>query len=263
MMHVLRRAPWLTLFLLAGCVSSPVAMRQPALDVSPPSQPVIPAIQRIIVDAGHGGNDPGTGHFGLQEKHLTLDISRRLQAALQAKGFSVVLTRDKDVFVPLSRRPEAATRAQGDLFVSVHVNANRSPQVAGVEVYYPRESVLGKTASLPPRIGPAEVATPTWTIQQILWDLVLSRSRRQSVRLATQICRAMRTGLGVKCRGVRGARFVVLREARMPAVLVEVGYLSNRAEASRLATVSYRQAIADSIAEGLVTYTRELGLQHI
>ena len=259
----MRRAPWLSLFLLAGCVSSPAIVRQPSMATLPIPQPVIPAIQRIIVDAGHGGHDPGTGHFGLQEKNLTLDIARRLEAALQAKGFSVVLTRDKDVFVPLSKRPEAGTRANGDLFVSVHVNANRNPQVAGVEAYYPRESVLGPTASLPPRIGPAEVAMPTQTIQQILWDLVLSRSRRHSVKLATQICRAMRIRLGVKCRGVRGARFVVLRESRMPAVLVEVGYLTNRAEASRLATVSYRQAIAESIADGLIAYASELGLQHI
>jgi N-acetylmuramoyl-L-alanine amidase len=216
-----------------------------------------------VVDAGHGGHDPGAIHHGVREKDLTLDIARRLTAELQGRGLAVTMTRDRDEFLVLSRRPNVANRIQADCFVSVHVNANRSRQVSGVEVYYPRESVVDAAAPFPPHIEPAEVWLPTATIKQILWDLVLTRTRRQSVRMAVHICRAMRSRLHVRCRGVRGARFVVLREARMPAVLVEVGYLSNQREAARLAQTSYRQAIAQAIAEGLTAYVRELGLEHI
>jgi N-acetylmuramoyl-L-alanine amidase len=104
---------------------------------------------------------------------------------------------------------------------------------------------------------------PTWTIKQILWDLVLVRSRKHSSLMASHICRSMRDRLGVPCRGVKGARFVVLREAKMPAVLVEVGYVSNRPEASRLASTTYREAIAEAIAAGVVRYIQGLGAQHI
>lgn len=221
------------------------------------------AVRTIIVDAGHGGHDPGTMHHGLREKDLNLDIARRLKTRLHASGLSVTLTRDSDDFIPLSRRPGVANRLGADLFVSVHVNANRNRHVAGVEVYYPRESVVDAETSFPPRIGPDEVAVPTTTVRRILWDLVLSRTRRQSARMGLQICRALRARLGARCRGVRGARFVVLKEARMPAVLVEVGYLSNRPEATRLASPEYRQAIAQAITEGILAYIRSLGLQHI
>jgi N-acetylmuramoyl-L-alanine amidase len=220
-------------------------------------------VQTIVVDAGHGGHDPGATHHGLREKDLTLDIARRLSTELQSRGFSTVMTRDRDEFISLSRRPAIANRIPADLFVSVHINANRSRRVSGIEVYYPRESVVDTSASFPPEVRPEEVALPTTTIKHVLWDLALSKSRRHSWKLGSHICRTMRHQLGVTCRGVKSARFVVLKESHLPAVLVEVGYMSNQAEASRLATSSYRQAVAQAIAEGVVSYVRELGLQHI
>ena len=225
----------------------------------PPSSP----IHTVVVDAGHGGHDPGAMRYGLREKDLTLDIARRLQTELEASGLSVILTRDSDRFVELSGRPEIANRLPADLFVSVHINANRNRQVSGVEVYYPRESIISASLPFPPSVKATEVAMPTWTIKRVLWDLALTRSRRNSVQIASHICRSMRSRLGVHCRGVRGARFVVLREATMPAVLVESGYVTNRPEASKLATPSYRQAVAEAIADGLVTYIQSLGTQHI
>ena len=246
--------------LLAGCASltSPPARSLSSTMVAPGLGP----IRSVVVDAGHGGRDPGTMHFGLREKDLALDIARRLSAELHARGLSVVMTRDRDEFLALNRRPAVANRLPANLFISVHINANHSRRVSGAEVYYPRESVVGDSAAFPPRIEPQEVAWPTTTIRRILWDLVLSRSRRHSVHAASHICRAFRAQ-GVRCRGVKGARFVVLREAQMPAVLVEVGYVSNRSEAKRLADPSYRQRMAQAIAEGVAAYARELGLQHI
>lgn len=217
----------------------------------------------IVVDAGHGGHDPGTSHHGLREKVLALDIAQRLERTLTKRGLSVVMTRSRDEFIALSRRPAIANRLPADLFVSVHINANRNRRVSGIEVYYPRVSTSSARGSLPPAVQPTEVFLPTETVRAILWDLALSQSRRQSARMAATICRTMRDRLRVTCRGARGARFVVLREAAMPAVLVEVGYLSNRAEASRLATSTYRQAVAEAIADGLTQHIRDLGQQHI
>lgn len=247
--------------IISGCASlpSPSTLRPSIPLIGPGLAP----IRSVVVDAGHGGHDPGATHHGLREKDLALDIARRLEAELHTHGLSVAMTRRGDEFIALSRRPHVANRMPADLFVSVHINANHNRHVSGVEVYYPRESVVHAEAPFPPHIDPDEVALPTTTIKRILWDLVLSRTRHHSARMALHICRALRNRLGVRCRGVRGARFVVLREARMPAVLVEVGYISNRPEASRLASPSYRQAIAQAIAEGIVAYVRTLGLQHI
>lgn len=217
----------------------------------------------VVVDAGHGGQDPGTQHFGLNEKNLTLDISRRLKADLQAHGLTGVMTRETDQFIPLPQRPSIANRLGADLFVSVHINANKNAAVSGADVYYPRESLVSGSAQWPPGIAPPDIGFPSNVIKQVLWDLVLTRSRSQSRRLASSICRSLHTSLSVPCHGPKPARFVVLKESWMPAVLVEVGYVTNRDEAQRLGSEEYRQAAAHAIAEGVTEYVREQGLQHI
>ena len=253
-----RILPWM--LLLAGCASvHPPSTSFPRASTPFVSPPGLPEIRTIVVDAGHGGHDPGTGHHGLREKDLTLDIARRLEAELTARGLSVKMTRNRDEFIALSRRPAMANRLSADLFVSVHVNANRNRRVSGVTVYYPRESVVSDSAAFPPEVEADDVALPTTTVRQVLWDLVLTRSRHSSTRLARQVCRALQDRLHVSCRGTHGARFVVLREAWMPAVLVEVGFVTNRAEAARLSSPSYRQTIAQGIADGVIAYAQTLG----
>ncbi len=242
---------------LTGCASIPSTSVGPSA-LRPLISPGLTPIRTVVLDPGHGGYDPGTSHHGLLEKDLTLDIARRLRDELKSEGLSVVMTRDHDEFIKLQRRAAIANHLPADLFVSVHVNANRRRSVSGIEVYYPRESVLDPSASWPPGLQPEDVALATTTIRDVVWDVVLSRSRRHSLRMAMAICRSMRERVGVHCRGVHGARFVVLREAWMPAVLVEVGYVSNRDEATRLASAAYRQAIAQGIADGVATYVAQL-----
>ena len=263
-----RVSRWLVLLvtgcslLVWGCASVPpprtaAPLRSPAgMHAAPLAGP----IRTVVVDAGHGGKDPGTQHFGLKEKHLALDIARRLRAQLQESGLRVLMTRESDQFISLSGRPGLANRNQADLFVSVHINANHNQRVSGIEVYYPRESVVSASAHWPPAVAPHEVGVASMTVKQVLWDLVLGRTRAQSRRLASSICRSMRGELQVSCRGPKSARFVVLREAWMPAVLVEVGYVSNETEARRLNNAAYREAAAESIAEGIVSYIREFGV---
>ena len=253
------------LSIIWGCASTglpPAAgpLRSPP---RPYAAPPIGPIRAIVLDSGHGGHDPGTAHFGLKEKHITLDIAKRLRTYLKDAGFSVVMTRETDRFIPLSGRPAIANRLGADLFVSVHVNANPDHGVSGVEVYYPRESVVASSAQWPPAVSPADIGVPSTTVKQILWDLVLGRTRFRSRRLAATICHSLRDDLQVPCRTTKPARFVVLREAWMPAVLVEVGYVTNHTEARRLGSAEYRAAIAQSIASGIVSYARELGTEHL
>ena len=251
------------LLFLWGCSTAPVPPRSDLLR-SPPQyrQPLGRAIRTVVIDAGHGGHDPGASHHGLREKHLTLDIARRLRTNLQEAGLTVVMTRETDQFIPLSGRPAVANRLGADLFVSVHINANNNRRVSGAEVYYPRVSAVSQAAKWPPAVQAAEVGVPTVTVKQILWDLVLGRTRSQSRKLASTICGSMRHELRVGCK-MKPARFVVLREAWMPSVLVEVGYVSNATEAQRLNRSDYRASAADSIAQGIVSYIRESGAQHI
>ena len=255
--------PWL--ITLSGCATAPhrpvtAPIRSPAWRSS---LPLPSAVQSIVVDAGHGGNDPGTSHNGLKEKHLTLDISKRLRDQLQEAGLTVTLTRESDQFITLESRPAVANRLGTDLFVSVHVNANPyNHNISGVEAYYPRVSVVS-SSSWPAFLSSDEIGTASAEVRQVVWDLVLARTRTQSRRLAASICRTMKNQLHIPCLGTKAARFVVLREAWMPAVLVEVGYVTNRNEAERLGTAAYRQAAAEAIANGIVSYIRELGVQHI
>ena len=254
-----------SLFSLWGCATATlpqagVPLRSPP---RPYAAPLTGPVRTIVIDAGHGGHDPGTSHWGLKEKQLTLDVARRLRRSLQEAGLNVVMTRETDQFIPLSGRPAIANRLQADLFVSVHINANRNRNVSGVEVYYPRESVVSSSAQWPPAVMPSEIGEPSTDVKQVLWDLVLARTRLQSHRLASTVCRSMRDGLQTPCQAVKPARFVVLREAWMPAVLVEVGYVSNRFEARRLGNSDYREAAAQAIARGIVSYVRELGAEHI
>ena len=254
----------LLLVSVGGCAFEPLApsgspLRSPSSGIAPlPGE-----VHTVVIDAGHGGHDPGTSHFGLKEKYLALDIVKRLRAELQSAGLSVVLTRETDKFIPLSGRPAVANRLKADLFISVHINANRSSRISGIEVYYPRTSVVSSWAQWPPNVYPSEVSLPSTTVKQLLWDLVLRRTRTQSRRLGQEICHSMRDGLQAPCRAVKPARFVVLREAWMPAVLVEVGYVTNQREATHLGSAEYRQAAAGSIARGVIAYIRSLGVQHI
>jgi len=251
----------LTVWACESTSPGPISTRSLLSSSSRPASLDTP-IRTIVIDAGHGAHDPGTSHFGLQEKHLALDIARRLRGYLQQQGLSVVMTRDSDTFLPLSRRPGMANRLGADLFISVHINANRSRRVSGAEVYYPRESVVAESASWPPFVRASEIGIPSLTIKQILWDMVLGRTRSDAYRLGADVCHAMERSMSVRC-AVKPARFVVLREAWMPAVLVEVGYVSNQAESRRLATSSYRDTAARAIATGVIGYIRSRGAQHI
>jgi N-acetylmuramoyl-L-alanine amidase len=227
----------------------------------------ISGIRKIILDAGHGGKDPGAiGRRGLREKDVTLDITKRLKLLLESYGFNVFLTRDYDRFVALEQRTSLANQRNADLFISVHANANRVRSMTGFEVYYiadraddaRRALVSAENADL--KLEDASGAPQTLNVKATLWDIVLNQNRSEAIELARHICRSASSSLDARVWGVKGAPFYVLKWTRMPAILVEVGFLSNLQEEKLLRNGFYRQQIAEAIAAGIRNYSQDYRL---
>ncbi|MFH1397364.1 MAG: N-acetylmuramoyl-L-alanine amidase [Candidatus Omnitrophota bacterium] len=221
-------------------------------------------IKKIIIDAGHGGNDPGAiGRSGSQEKHVNLDIAKRLATLLKQEGIQVIMTRSTDSFISLKRRVDIANDSQADLFVSLHANANRVRSLTGFEVYYPASDIDDSRRALYAAqharlsLGDSFYATPSLDLKATLWDMIYNYDRAESMRLGRLICNIVERDLNCKILGIKGARFQVLRGVRIPAVLIEVGFLSNSGEENFLKNSYYRQKIARGIKDAILNYARE------
>jgi N-acetylmuramoyl-L-alanine amidase len=215
----------------------------------PPAPPKL-----VVIDPGHGGIDPGTQNekLKLHEKTLTLDIAQRLEKLLSARGWKVVLVRDKDTELSkdkkadLLMRSELANRHRADLYLSIHFNS-AGPTVSGVETYsLAPQHMLSAGAERPDDMTRA--AYPG------------NRHDYANLLLGESLHRAMITGLKSSDRGYKHARQAVLRMLDCPGALIECAYLSNDAEARRVATTEFRQAIAESIATGVQNYAAALAV---
>ncbi len=220
-------------------------------------------IKTIVVDAGHGGYDPGAiGKTGLREKNVNLDVANRLAKILSEEGFKVVMTRSSDDFVSLEKRVKISNAAKADLFISIHSNANTEREKNGFEVYHVSTEVSDlrraklSADSVVSDLDKADYEQLTSNLKTILWDMVYTASRAESVGLAQSICRAVNNDLSVNVIGVKEAAFQVLKGAHMPAVLVEIGFVSNEKEEHKLRNTVYRQQITDAIAQGIKSYAR-------
>ena len=188
----------------------------------------------IVIDAGHGGADPGAvGRGGRQEKEIVLDVARRLSEILSRSGYDVLLTRGEDRFIPLLRRNRMGMHQQAGVFVSLHVNWARLSSASGIETW------------VAPLSHPEFAAMPQKTASR------LYRENREFAKIAQ---RALTLETGARDRGVKEEAFKALRGLRVPAILVEMGFLSNRAEAARLELSSYRQRLAEALARGILSY---------
>ena len=195
----------------------------------------------VVLDAGHGGKDPGTtSRTGYKEKDLVLDVALRVKAHLAASGVRVVLTRDADRFWELEDRPYLAARGGGDLFVSLHLNATASRTVQGIETFVTAAENCPPTAES--KVGGRYPAVPN------------NQFNHSNTVLGNQLQRAVIGITRAEDRGMKHARFVVLRNSAMPAALIECGFLSNALEAQKLATPSYRETLALGIAQGILNY---------
>ena len=215
----------------------------------------------VVVDAGHGGDDHGAkGPRGLLEKNLVLDVARRLAKRLAAQGLSVVMTREADRFVPLDARTRIANDADADLFVSIHANASALHGVHGIETFFASLEATDESArALAQRenlafgeaAGRAGDGDP---VLAILGDLLATEHLADAQEFARMTQRRIATAEASRSRGVKQAPFVVLMGVHMPAVLVEVGFLTNSLEEKRLDRESERERLAGGIAAAVAAF---------
>jgi N-acetylmuramoyl-L-alanine amidase len=219
--------------------------------------------RRIVIDAGHGGHDPGTiGRRGLEEKDLVLDVALRLERLVrQELRTDVILTRSTDVFVPLEERTAIANQKEADLFVSIHANASRNPTASGIETYYlnfAKNAHAEQVAARENAISPATLKD----LQNLVKAITLNSKIDESRDLATSIQESMVSGAGeqheTNDRGVHTAPFYVLIGANMPAVLAEIAFVTHPEDEKRLKTPQYRDTIARSLLRGLRGYLEAL-----
>lgn len=218
-----------------------------------------------VVDPGHGGEQTGAaGPGGIREKQLTLQIARRVARRLQRIGARVVLTRNSDETVPLDERAALANVQKADLFLSIHLNAMPGRARAwthGVETYFLSADASDANAKAVAARENAdrlagEERDPHDPVAGILDSLGDAEALEESSRLAYAIHDRLVSRTGAENRGVKQAPFYVLAGARMAAVLVEVGFLSHRQEAHRLAQAGYQEEVAQAIAEGVAAWRR-------
>ncbi|MBI3636167.1 MAG: N-acetylmuramoyl-L-alanine amidase [Candidatus Rokubacteria bacterium] len=224
-------------------------------------------LRTLVLDAGHGGHDSGAvGPTGLMEKDLVLDVTKRVaRLAGDQLGVKVLLSRDSDQFIALKDRTSSANRERADLFVSIHANAHREIASEGVEVYFLSSEATDNAARQVAALENSSVqlektngrgGSRTDIVKAILWDLAQSEFQIESSRLAEVVLDAMTRSLRIQNRGVKQAGFYVLGGAAMPAVLIEIGFVTNPREERKLRDGRYRDEIARAILGALAEYKR-------
>jgi N-acetylmuramoyl-L-alanine amidase len=221
-------------------------------------------VKRIVIDPGHGGKDPGAqGPKGLAEKHVALAIAKKLRdKVVKELKVEAIMTRATDVFLPLEERTGLANAKKADLFISIHTNANRNKEVRGISTYILNVATDDEAAKL----AAFENAVSTKRIsdlEKILSDLMLNTKINESTRLAHMVQQGMIQALNPKYNevrdlGVRHAPFYVLIGARMPCIMVECSFISNRIEAKRLASPAYQEMVATGIVNGIRAYIKQI-----
>jgi len=218
-------------------------------------------IQRIVIDAGHGGTSLGTsGVTGLHEKDVTLDIASRLSRRLTSQGVAVHMTREHDDTLSLQDRSTMANDARGDLFLSIHINS-LPPRNRGIETYFlgpsqaPSADAIAAEENRDSGYSMADLRT---LVDMIYTDARKDESRRFAGAVQQALLRNLRrVNPSLEDRGVKTAPFVVLAATQMPAILAEVSCLSNLEEAALLGEAQYRQSIADALYDGIDAYVHQ------
>jgi len=219
-------------------------------------------VSRIVIDAGHGGHDPGAKVSGLTEADLVLDVSERLAKLLRKQGVDVVLTRDDDTFVALEERTAIANRASADLFLSIHANASPNPAARGIETYFLNFAANPEAEAIAARENAASSRT-MHNLPDIVRAIALNNKIDESRDFATNVQTALYERLSkvnreARSLGVKQAPFMVLIGATMPSVLAEISFLTNGAEGELLKTDRYRSQIAEALFTGVMRYQSSL-----
>jgi N-acetylmuramoyl-L-alanine amidase len=237
--------------------ASPTTDPPPTLDVTPPG-----GLRTVVIDAGHGGDEQGArGPQGTLEKDITLAVARRLKAALETRlGTRVILTREGDQTVGLDERAAVANNNKADLFISLHANASVRGSVSGAEVFYLSLVEYGDRAQ---RVAHGESeALPVYSggtreIEVILWEMAQARHIEQSAALAQTIETALRERVPMSPRAIQQAPFRVLIGANMPAVLVEMGFITNAEQEKQLSSDTFQSSLVQALVDGIVRFRDE------
>ena len=220
-------------------------------------------VTTIVLDPGHGGKDPGVVfRNGVYEKDLVLDFAFRMKAVLEKDGkYQVYMTRDSDTFIPLEERTAKAMQYKADLFISLHMNSNRSSSLEGMEAYFLGFATDRQTEALAAQENSVSQKSigELQEILRLMIDAKIEESKDLAKILSVGVSNYMKDNFSsFRTRGVRQAPFIVLIGASMPSVLIELGYLTNQSEGKNLTNPLYRQSLAESLANGLEDYIRNL-----
>lgn len=240
-------------------------VRNTVFQLAPRKPAIRPEFKKhvIVLDAGHGGPDPGTiGNSGIYEKHITLAMARALKEQLEASGrYKVVLTRHRDIFVRLRERVRIGREADADLFISLHADSIKNRKISGPSVYTLSENASDKEAAALARkenksdlIAGIDLTNENHDVTNILIDLAQRESMNQSAVFAAQLVKSLKQNVKVLRNTHRFAGFAVLKAPDVPSVLVEMGFLSNPTDERNLRSRSYRKKFAAALKKGIDAY---------
>ncbi|MFH1379565.1 MAG: N-acetylmuramoyl-L-alanine amidase [bacterium] len=216
----------------------------------------------IVIDPGHGGKDPGAiGRNGTKEKDLNLKLALKLEKILKNKGnFTVILTRDTDVFIPLLKRAQIANSNKADLFVSIHCNASLKKESEGFEIYFLSGQATDKAAEATARLEnsalqlEADSMVKKKGVEKMLWSIAKNMFHVESADVCSSVLKQVQKRVKIKNRSAKQAQFYVLMNAQMPSVLIETGFVSNKDEEAKLKSGRFQSKIVDAYYAGIVDY---------
>jgi N-acetylmuramoyl-L-alanine amidase len=234
----------------------------PAAPLDPAVLATRPPLQLVVIDPGHGGDEIGVRGAGIQEKQLTFDVARRLRGLLEKSGLKVIMTRDGDMTVDVTSRAAAANTARGDLFLSLHANAAPSPTPAGAEIYHlltdgaveqVRQQTLKSSVTIPVAAGGSR------PLAIIPWEMAQAPYIDSSMVFATIVAEEMmKSRVPLASTPVRKGPLRVLEGVAMPAVVIEMAYLSNPSQAKVAGSDQFRNGVAQALHDSVIRYRRRL-----
>lgn len=235
--------------------------KAPTLEHSPaPAPKVSKKNKRVVIDAGHGGNDPGAiGFKKFVEKKIVFDVAKKLQSILTAKGYDVYMTRNRDIFVKLSQRTKFANDKSADIFVSIHANAVENKNIQGIETYFLSPSRSDRAKNVAAKENSADLSDMNKYGKDSYLNLLNHHNILASNKLAIDIQRSILASAKkiypkVVDSGVKEGPFWVLVGAAMPSVLVELGFVTHAIEGAKLVDPTYQNALANGLANGIESY---------
>ena len=243
--------------------SSSKKAKQTAITYKKPTPERLDRNKTIVIDAGHGGKDPGAvGYRKYREKVVVMSIAKQLKSILKSRGYKVYMTRDRDKFVKLSKRTKYANKKNGDIFISIHANAvgkKNAKKVHGIECYFLSKSRTNRAKKVAAKENSADLSDMNFYGKQSFLNTISSHNMIASNKLAIDLQRGMlgsvkKSYKNVHDGGVREGPFWVLVGAQMPSVLVEVGFITHPTEAKRLVSAAYQKKLAYGLANGVERY---------